>query len=275
MRISNSDYKENSPEKKVPDRPLSGTSAGHSLPGQPAKHSKIFIVLPTYNEKENIGRLVETLLSHEGDYEVVVVDDNSPDKTWKVVQILAETDKRIHLIRRMDDFGRGRSGVAGFRYALDHGADLIVEMDADFSHDPVYVPLLVKAASHYEVILGSRMVEGGSDLERSFIRKYLTLLSSAYARLLLGVSVKDCNSGFRCFRRYVLKSIGPESIKSRGPAIVQEVLFKSHRLGFSISEVPIVFRSRSKGDSNLSIVKLAATFFSVLNFGIVRIMGNR
>ncbi len=236
---------------------------------------KIFVTLPTYNERENIERLIGALLSLEGDYEVVVIDDDSPDGTWEAVARLSENDSRVHLIHRKTDAGRGRSGAEGFRFALDHGADIIVEMDADFSHDPDLVPSLVDAALASDLVLGSRLVAGGRDAERGLLRTLLTWFSSSYARLLLGVPVADCNSGFRCYRRRVLEAIDPDTIESPGPAIVQEMLFRTHRLGFHITEIPITFKERAAGESNLGFFKLVAGFFTVLKLAMTRFRRNR
>lgn len=232
---------------------------------------KIFVTLPTYNERGNIERLIETLLAIDGDYEVVVIDDDSPDGTWKAVARMGKEDPRIHLIHRTKDAGRGRSGAEGFRFALDHGAGVIVEMDADFSHDPAVVPALVEAAAGADLVLGSRLAPGGSDAERGLMRTLLTGFSSTYARLLLGVPVADCNSGFRCFNRRVLEAIDPDTIESPGPAIVQEVLFRAHRLGFSIAEIPITFKERAAGESNLGFLKLASGFLTVLKLAMTRL----
>jgi dolichol-phosphate mannosyltransferase len=232
---------------------------------------RIFVTLPTYNESGNIKRLIDSLLSIGKDYSVVVIDDDSPDGTWKIVKEISVVEPRVHLIHRTSDPGRGRSGAEGFRYALDHGADIIVEMDADFSHDPKFVPSLVEATARYDLVLGSRLVSGGSDEERSRIRTFLTWFSTSYARLLLGVPVADVNSGFRCYRRSVIEALNPDTIRSRGPAIVQEVLFRVHRLGFSIGEVPISFKERAAGESNLTTGRLAAGFFTVLKLASQRI----
>ena len=226
---------------------------------------KTFVMIPTYNEKENIKNLIDKILKLKiKNLHIVVVDDNSPDGTWKIVQDISKKNKNVHLLLRKKDKGRGAAGRDGFIYCLRHGADAVVEMDADMSHDPKYIPLLIDGLKNADLILGSRRVKGGKEVGRSFIRKIVTYFANWYIRTMLGLKVRDCNSGFRCFKREVLEKINPEKLESKGPAIVQEVLFKAHLKGFKIKEIPITFVDRTKGRSKLGIPQLIAGYFMVL-----------
>jgi len=235
---------------------------------------KTFVMIPTYNEKENIKNLIDEILKLKiKDLHVVVADDNSPDGTWRIVQEISRKNKNVHLLLRKKDKGRGAAGKDGFIYCLKHGADIIVEMDADLSHDPKYIPTMVKELENADLVLGSRRVEGSKEIGRSLFRRFVTLGANLYIRLLLGLKVKDCNSGFRCFRREVLEKINLQNLKSKGPAIVQEVLFKAHLRGFRIKEIPITFVNRTKGHSKLGIPQLIAGYFMVLKLKLLSMFG--
>ena len=233
---------------------------------------KTFVMIPTYNEKENIKDLIRQIFNLRiKNLHIVVVDDNSPDGTWKIVKNISNKNKNVHLLLRKKDKGRGSAGRDGFIYCLKHDADIVAEMDADFSHDPKYIPLMIKELKNADLILGSRRVEGSKEIGRSFIRRMITYFANLYIKLLLGLKVKDCNSGFRCFKRIVLEKINLEKLESKGPAIVQEVLFKAHLKGFKIKEIPITFVNRTKGESKLGIPQLAAGYFMVLKLKFKKI----
>ena len=235
---------------------------------------KTFVMIPTYNERENIKILIDKILALKiKNLHIVVADDNSPDGTWKIVQDISKKNKNVHLLLRKKDKGRGSAGKDGFIYCLNHGADIVVEMDADMSHEPKYVPLMIKELKNADLILGSRRVEGGKDVGRGLLRKFVTWGANLYIRIMLGLKVKDCNSGFRCFKREVLEKINLKKLESKGPAIVQEILFKAHLKGFKIKEIPITFINRTKGYSKLGIPQLAAGYFMVLKLKILSMLG--
>lgn len=235
---------------------------------------KTFVMIPTYNEKENIWNLIDKILKLKiKNLHIVVADDNSPDGTWKIVQQISRKNKNVHLLLRKKDKGRGSAGRDGFIYCLKHGAGIIVEMDADMSHDPKYIPAMLEELKNADLVLGSRRLEGSKEVGRSLLRKFVTWGANLYIRLMLGLKVNDCNSGFRCFRRKVLESINLEKLESRGPAIVQEVLFKAHLKGFKIKEIPITFIDRTKGHSKLGIPQLAAGYFTVLKLKMRHLSG--
>ena len=235
---------------------------------------KPYIMIPTYNERENIANLINEILNLKiKNPHIVVVDDSSPDGTWKIVQDISKKQKNVHLLLRKKDKGRGAAGRDGFIYCLKHGADIIVEMDADFSHNPKYIPSMIKELKNADLVLGSRRLKDSKEIGRSLLRRFVTLAANLYITLMLGINVKDCNSGFRCFKRKVLEGINIEKLQSKGPAIVQEVLFKAQLKKFKIKEIPITFINRTKGKSKLGIPQLAAGYFMILKLKLLYLMG--
>ena len=229
-----------------------------------------WVVLPTYNEAENIGPLLEAVLVKlPPSAQVLVVDDNSPDGTGEVADHLAECHKNVHVLHRPNKEGLGPAYIAGFREALARGAGLILEMDADFSHDPAYLPRLLEAAGSADVVLGSRYVDGGGVSEWGALRRAISRGGSSYARWVLGVEVRDLTGGFKCFRREVLEAIDLDSITTRGYAFQVEMTYRAVRRGFKVVEVPIIFRERRVGRSkmDLSIVAEAVWRLPLLRFG--------
>ncbi|MEK6983788.1 MAG: polyprenol monophosphomannose synthase [Nanoarchaeota archaeon] len=235
---------------------------------------KIFIIIPTYNEKENIKNLISRILKLRiKNLNIVVVDDNSPDGTWKIVQDISKKFRNVYLLLRKKGKGRGSAGRYGFIFCLKHNADVIIEMDADMSHDPRHIPAMLKELKRADLVIGSRRVEGAEEIGRSAVRRIITHFANSYIRLVLGLKVKDCNSGFRCFKRKVLEAIKVEKLESKGPAIVQEILFKTHLKGFKIKEIPITFINRKKGRSKLGIPQLAAGYFMVMKLKAKQLLG--
>ena len=235
---------------------------------------KTFVMIPTYNEKESIGNLIDKILKLKiKGLHIVVADDSSPDGTWKVVQDMSKKNKNVHLLLRKKDKGRGAAGKEGFIYCLKNNADIVVEMDADMSHDPKYIPAMIRELSNADLIIGSRRIEGGKEKGRSLFRRFVTWGANFYIRMMLGIKIKDCNSGFRCFKRKVLEAIRLERLESKGPSIVQEILFKAHLKGFKIKEIPITFVNRTKGYSKLGISQLAAGYFMVLKLKVKHLFG--
>lgn len=235
---------------------------------------KTFVMIPTYNERENIANLIGKILKLKiKNLHIVVVDDNSPDGTWQIVENISKRSKNVHLLLRKKDKGRGSAGRDGFIYCLKNGADVVVEMDADMSHDPKYIPLMIEELKNADLVLGSRRLKGSREVGRGTIRRFITWGANLYITLMLGIRVKDCNSGFRCFKRKVLEAIKLEKLQSKGPAIVQEVLFKAHLKGFKIKEIPITFVNRTKGISKLGLKQLAAGYVMVLKLKFLHLMG--
>jgi dolichol-phosphate mannosyltransferase len=206
--------------------------------------------LPTYNERANLERMVRAL--GEQGVSVLVIDDNSPDGTGKLADRLAQELGHVEVLHRPSKEGLGPAYLAGFRRALADGAELILEMDCDFSHDPADVPRLIEAASHADLVLGSRYVPGGSIRNWGLLRRAVSAGGSLYARLLLGVGVRDLTGGFKCYRRTVLETIDLDAISSRGYAFQIETTYRALRAGFRVVEVPIAFVDREQGGSKMS-----------------------
>jgi dolichol-phosphate mannosyltransferase len=225
---------------------------------------KIIVTLPTYNEAGNIASLIEALLATSKNLEVLVIDDNSPDGTWKIVRDISFQNARVHLLHRTNERGRGTAGVAGFKMALEMGADLVVEMDADWSHDPKFIRPLLQASKNADVIIGSRLVPGGGERGRKGIRTLVTMLANLYIRTTLGLPLRDCTTGYRVFRRWVLENIAWDRVQAKGPAIVQEVLVAANALDARFKEVPILFEERRAGQSTLNFKILIVGLFTQL-----------
>jgi dolichol-phosphate mannosyltransferase len=225
-------------------------------------------MIPTYNERESIGNLVREILKLRLDFDlsVLVVDDNSPDGTADELARLAEEDKRVQPLIRTKRRGRGAAGIDGFKLALSLGADFVLEMDGDGSHQPVFIPRLLQAARSADLVLGSRFIKGGRDADRAWHRRLITLLVQSFIRRRFRLPVRDVSSGFRCFRREVLERIDLDDLISVGPSLVLETLYKAYLLGYSITEVPIVFVDRKKGKTKLSGLILLETLIMALQF---------
>ena len=208
------------------------------------------VCLPTYNERENVERMVRALGEHG--VSVLVIDDNSPDGTGELADGLARELAHVEVLHRGRKEGLGPAYLAGFRRALANGAELILEMDCDFSHDPADVPRLVAAAGEADLALGSRYVPGGSVGNWGLLRRAVSAGGSLYARLLLGVGVRDLTGGFKCYRRAVLETIDLDAISSKGYAFQIETTYRALRAGFRVVEVPIRFVDREQGGSKMS-----------------------
>ncbi len=213
---------------------------------------KVLVIVPTYNERENLGKLAPLVLSQLPDVRLLVVDDGSPDGTGEVADKLAAEDDRVHVIHRPKKMGLGSAYVQGFHYALDTDADLIIQMDADFSHDPAVIPDLVREAENHDVVLGSRYIWGANVVNWPLRRLFLSYFANVYTHIITGLPVKDSTGGFKCFRRNVLATIDLDAIRSDGYSFQIEVNFRCWRKSFSITEIPIVFVDRHAGTSKMS-----------------------
>jgi dolichol-phosphate mannosyltransferase len=213
----------------------------------------ICICLPTYNERENLEPMVAALGAVLGDDGVVlVIDDNSPDGTGEIADRLAEAHDWFHVLHRPQKEGLGPAYLAGFNRALDLGADLVMEMDCDFSHNPADVPRLTAAADDADLVIGSRYVPGGGTRNWGLVRRLISRGGSLYAQLLLGVPIRDLTGGFKCYRRAVLETIDLDAIDSKGYAFQIETTYRAVRAGFRVVEIPIVFVDRQVGGSKMS-----------------------
>ena len=214
---------------------------------------KALVIIPTYNESENILKIIEAILRQkiEG-LDVLVIDDNSPDGTGGIVEKIAGPQSRVKLIKRPGKSGLGTAYVRGFKYALEHGYERVIEMDADFSHDPAELPNLLKASQTYDIVLGSRYIHGVNVVNWPLSRLILSMGASLYTKLVTGLPVKDCTSGFKCFKRQVLQNLDLDQVQSDGYSFQIELNFKAWKKGFTLGEIPIIFIDRRAGTSKMS-----------------------
>jgi len=219
---------------------------------------KAAVIIPTYNENQNISALINNILNLRIDFDlrIFVVDDDSPDLTWKTVERISRSEPKISLVRRMAEAGRGSAGMEGFQRALQWGADYIVEMDGDLSHDPVYIPELLNGLKDYDAAIGSRFVRGGKDSERSFFRRILSLTAGYFIKRALALNINDPTSGFRAFRRDAARKILDRKPRSSNQSIIVETNFIAARANLKIKEIPIIFYDRKSGRSKLGVKDL-------------------
>jgi dolichol-phosphate mannosyltransferase len=229
---------------------------------------KIVVMIPTYNEASNIKRMIFDVLNCCADVDVLVVDDMSPDETYKIAEDISKENNRVHLLLRKEKKGRGFAGKDGFIKALEMGADYIVEMDGDGSHSPKYIPDFIKAIKDCNVVIGSRYVNGGKDEERSLLRQVVSNFSRHYLSFVLDVKVKDPTSGYRMFRRDALKKFA-YALTTSDPFIITEVLHHIKKNRLKIKEIPIIFLARFSGESKLRPVTLIKYLFKVLKLQII------
>jgi len=213
---------------------------------------KALVCLPTYDERDNLGPMIDAILAVVPGVEVLVIDDNSPDGTGQLADQIAAREPRVKVLHRAGKEGLGRAYLAGFAWALARDYALVLEMDCDFSHDPGYLPGMLAAAEEADLVLGSRYVKGGGTVDWGLLRKLISRGGSFYARTILGLSVRDLTGGFKCFRREVLEAIDLASVECTGYAFQIELTYRAARRGFRIRELPIVFADRRVGHSKMS-----------------------
>jgi dolichol-phosphate mannosyltransferase len=215
-----------------------------------------WLILPTYNEAENVEAVVRAALEHFASadiaHTILVVDDDSPDGTGQIADRIAEEIAEVRVLHRPGKQGLGRAYLDGFGIALEHGADLVMEMDADFSHDPADLPRLIAAAGAADLVLGSRYVPGGGVANWGLIRRALSWGGCTYARVLLGVPVRDLTGGFKCFHRSVLEALDLDQVHADGYGFQIELTYRTVKAGFTVAEVPILFRERRVGQSKMT-----------------------
>lgn len=238
-----------------------------------------YIVLPTYNEIENITTIIPLLLELPLDLAIVVVDDGSPDGTGDAADAFADAHpERVHVIHRQGKLGLGTAYLAGFAFALQRPeTQRIMTMDADFSHHPRYLPAIVEKSAQYDLVIGSRYVKGGGTPDFPLYRVILSYTANLIAHTLLGLKARDATAGFRCYRREVLEKLPLERIFSSGYSFLIEMLFLVQRAGFTIGEVPIIFMDRTEGASKISRIEIGRAMYTVLRlaFRRLRLAGKR
>ena len=225
------------------------------------------IVIPTYNEIDNIEIILEKIFTLESEVDILIVDDNSPDKTYEKVQELIDANlyqKRLNLVIRQNKEGLGKAYIEGFKWALAKSYKYIIEMDADLSHNPKYLSDFLQNIKHYDLVIGSRYVDGGGVVNWSLLRKLISFGGSLYSRVILGINIKDVTGGFKCFRREVLESINLDKLITTGYAFQIEMNYRTAIMGFKIKEIPIIFEDRVAGKSKMSKKIFAEALLKVL-----------
>lgn len=215
---------------------------------------KTLILVATYNERENITLLLEEVFKIVPDTHVLVIDDSSPDKTYELVESLMQTkyQDKLFLLKRAGKLGLGTAYVAGFNWALDRDYDVIMHMDADFSHNPKYIPQFFEEVKTNDLVIGSRYIKGGGVVNWGLIRKFISRGGGLYSRIILGINIHDLTGGFKCFRRSVLEKINVNELKSNGYSFQVETTYKTFLNKFKIKEIPIIFEDRRVGQSKMS-----------------------
>jgi dolichol-phosphate mannosyltransferase len=214
--------------------------------------SQTLVIVPTYNERENLPAIAQALMALPKDIELLVVDDNSPDGTGKLADELAAAQPRIHVLHRQTKDGLGRAYIAGFKWALEHSYEFICEMDGDFSHNPADIPRFLEAARNADLVLGSRYTNGIRVINWPLRRLVLSMGAGLYVRLITGLPISDPTGGFKCFRRAALQALDLDAVRSNGYSFQIELTHKLWRCGFRVAEVPIIFTDRFVGASKMS-----------------------
>ena len=215
--------------------------------------SRSLVIIPTYNERDNLPRLIPSVLAQHPSLEVLVVDDASPDGTGELADRMAAEEPRVHVLHRAGKLGLGTAYIAGFHWGLERGYDHLLEMDADFSHDPSHLPQFLESIQHFDVVLGSRYLHGRVTVVNwPIARLLLSYFANVYARWVTGLPVADATGGYKCFRREVLAAIELDRVESNGYAFQIEMSFRAWKKGFRLGEIPIMFVDRDLGESKMS-----------------------
>mgnify|MGYP000679507326 CR=1 FL=1 len=236
---------------------------------------KPIVIVPTYNEAENLSLLVAEILALPVHIDIVVVDDNSPDGTGEIAERLAAQHPGVHVLHRAGKLGLGTAYIAGFKYALAGDYDRIMTMDCDFSHHPRYIPAILDKSKEADLVIGSRYVRGGGTQDCTLPRKMLSWGANAFAKTMLGLKAMDCTAGFRCYRREVLESIDLDAIFSNGYSFLIEMLYQVTRRSWRVAEVPILFENRRRGRSKISRNEIIKALYTVIRLACERIKGPR
>jgi dolichol-phosphate mannosyltransferase len=231
-------------------------------------YGRVLVIIPTYNERENLERIVERVVTSVPDAHVLVVDDGSPDGTGKIADALADEDQRVRVLHRTAKNGLGAAYIAGFGWGLERGYDVLVEMDADGSHAPEQLHRLLGALGHADAVLGSRWVPGGAVVNWPRRRKLLSLAGNLYARMALGISLKDATGGYRAYSRGVIEAIDYAGVASEGYCFQVDLTRRAIAAGFRVAEVPITFVERERGESKMSGAIVREAFLRVTQWGV-------
>lgn len=231
------------------------------------------VVMPTYNERENVPVIVPRVLAQDPAVQVLIVDDNSPDGTGKIADELAAGNERIHVIHRPGKLGLGTAYIAGFKWALARDYEYVFEMDSDFSHNPDHIPEFLAAAQDHDLVLGSRYLRGVTVINWPMSRLMLSYFANRYARIATGLPFTDTTGGFKCYRRKVLEAIDLDAIRSEGYSFQIETTFRAWRKGFKIGEIKIIFSDRTEGTSKMSGKIIREAVWRVWKLRFMRLLG--
>jgi dolichol-phosphate mannosyltransferase len=234
---------------------------------------KVLVIIPTYNEADNLQRLIEKVLTVQDNIDVLIVDDNSPDMTWQVVEEMQKTEPRLHLIKREGKLGLGTAYVAGFRFGLQNSYDFVFQMDADFSHNPEAIPQFLEEARNADLVIGSRYKNGVRVINWPIKRLVLSFGANVYTRIITGMPIYDATGGYKCYRREVLAALNLDCIRSNGYAFQIETNFMVWKKGFKVAEIPIIFEDRRVGISKMSKRIILEAVFMVWGLRIRSIFG--
>lgn len=234
---------------------------------------KSLVIIPTYNEKENLEKIVPEILKMDDSLNILVVDDNSPDGTGQIADRISAKNNRVFVLHRAGKMGLGQAYIAGFKYALGKGYDYIFEMDADFSHDPRYLPDFLANIKEVDLVIGSRYINGVNVINWPMSRLLLSYYANIYARWVTGLPLKDSTGGFKCYRRKVLESINLDEVRSNGYSFQIEMSFRAWKKGFRIKEMPIIFTDRREGKSKMSQKIVREAVWMVWRLRLANLLG--
>lgn len=234
---------------------------------------KSIVIIPTYNELNNVQRLLPELLELYNDLDILIIDDNSPDGTGEYIKQLSQTENRVKIIQREGKLGLGTAYVTGYKYMLENGYDIAFQMDADYSHDPREISNFKKYINDYDLIIGSRYIQGVNVINWPMKRLLLSYFANVYTRIITGMPLKDSTGGFKCFKRKVLESINLDSIKSNGYSFQIEMNYKAWTKGFKLKEISIIFMDRVAGTSKMSKKIVREAIFRVWKLRFRKILG--
>jgi dolichol-phosphate mannosyltransferase len=242
-----------------------------AVPSDPSR--RILVSLATYNERDNLAPLLAEIHKAAPSAELLVIDDNSPDGTGQLADELAAQNPRLHVLHRAGKLGLGTAILAGMRYALENGYDLFVNMDADFSHHPRYLPALLDGMEHHDVMIGSRYVPGGGSENWPLHRRLISRSVNGLVGLLMRIPARDCSGGYRCYRVATLRQAQLEHVRSRGYSFQQEVLYRCRRAGARIGETPIIFENRRAGKSKVNVAEAVRSMAMIFRIGLPAFFG--
>ena len=246
---------------------MSSTRTGRS------KIPKTLVIVPTYNEIENLQNIYDRIVRAHSGVDIIIIDDGSPDGTGALADKLAKKDRRVHVLHRSGKLGLGTAVIAGFHYAMDHRYPLILTIDADLSHDPAYIPQMLSLMGGYDMVIGSRYVRDGGMVNWSIKRLLISLFANAMLKLILGIKQADCSGGFKCYRAELIRKIGIDRIISPGYVFYVEILYRALKAGARVKEIPIIFVNRGKGKSKLGMGEVVGYAKNIFKLKFLTMIG--